>query len=98
MKPQALIDELVDLGIYRVSDYDNEYEANQEFMTYTDSNEKIRKVEDSNITDEEIKLLLSAKQTKHLRKIASMITILVVITILGACYWAYLFFKIKTMF
>lgn len=98
MKPQVLVDELVDLGIYRVTDYDNEYEENQGYMTYTDSNEKIRKVEDNNITDEEIKILLSAKQTKYLRKIASMITILVVITILGACYWAYLFFKIKTMF
>lgn len=98
MKSQALVDELIDLGIYDVVDYDNEYEQNQEFMTTTDSNNKIRKVEDYEITDEEIKLLLSAKQTKYLKKIASMITILVVLTIIGACYWAYLFFKIKTMF
>jgi len=98
MKNQALVDELIDLGIYRVDDYDNEYEANQKFMTYTDSNEKIRKVEDDNISNEEIKLLLSAKQTKYLKKIASMITILVALTIIGACYWAYMFFKIKVMF
>ena len=98
MKPQILVDELIDLGIYRVTDYDNEYEADKGFMTYVDSDEKIRKVEDNNITDDEIKIIISAKQTKYLRKIASMITILVVITILGACYWAYLFFKIKAIF
>jgi len=95
MKNQALVDELIELGIYDVVDYDNE---NQEFMTTTDSNNKIRKVEDNEISDEEIKLLLSAKQTRYLKRIASMVTILAAITILGACYWAYMYFKIKSIF
>jgi hypothetical protein len=98
MKNQPLVDELIELGIYDVVDYDNEYEQNQEFMTTTDSNNKIRKVEDNKISDEEIKLLLSAKQTRYLKRIASMVTILAVVTILGACYWAYMYFKIKSMF
>lgn len=93
-----LIDELIDLGIYEVVDYDNEYEQNQEFMTTTDSINKIRKVEDNEISDEEIKFLLSAKQTKYLKRIASMVTILAVVTIFGACCWAFMYFKIKSMF
>ena len=98
MKNQMLIDELIDLGIYEVVDYDNEYEQNQEFMTTTDSINKIRKVEDNEISDEEIKFLLSAKQTKYLKRITSMVTILAAVTIFGACYWAFMYFKIKSMF
>lgn len=95
MKSQVLVDELVGLGIYTTS---NEVSQNQDGMTTIGAYEKLVKVEDNGLTDDDIKLILSAKQTSYLRKIASMITILVVITIIGACYWAYMFFKIKAMF
>lgn len=98
MKNQLVVDELIELGVYKITDYDNEYTTNQEFMTATDGNDKIRKVEDSNLSDDEIKLLISAKQTKYLKRIASMITLIAVLTIIGACYWAFMFFKIKAMF
>lgn len=95
MKPQILVDELVSLGIYTTS---NEPAQNQDSMTTIGAYEKIVKVEDNGLTDDDIKLILSAKQTSYLRKIAFMITILAVLIIIGACYWAYVFFKIKAMF
>lgn len=98
MKNQLVVDELIELDIYKITDYDKEYEPNQEFMTVADGNDKIRKVEDNNLSDDEIKLLISAKQTKYLKRIASMITLLAVLTIIGACYWAFMFLKIKSMF
>ena len=98
MKPQKLINELVALNIYHVDDYDNEYDTNQDFMTYADSSKKIRKVEDDGILDEEIKLLLYARQTKYLRRISFAVTISTVLTIMAVCYFVYMYFKIQSMF
>ena len=98
MKNQALIDELVGAGIYSV-DYTKVIPAPTENeMAVIDNDHNYRKVEDNGITDEELKLLLAAKQISYLRKIALMVTIIAVLMIIGACYWAFMYFKIKSMF
>jgi len=92
-----LVDELVELGAYGV-DYDSICDDKEGNMTITDSNRNLRKVVDKGLTDDELMLLLAAKQTTYLRSIKSMITFFTVLTVISVCFCLYVGFKINSIF
>ena len=92
MKNQKLIQELVDLEIYSVCYDDNEV-INDDDMTITDSNNIKRKVNDNNLSENEIMLLLSTQRPSLMKSIKSMLQFFVILTVIGLCFWAYIVFK-----
>jgi hypothetical protein len=97
MKNQKLVDELVNAGIYSV-DYLSECSSSEDIMTTKVGENIYKKVDDNNLSDDEIKLLLSLKQTSYLKSIKLMITFFTALTVIGICLFLYLFFKVNSLF
>lgn len=88
MKNNILVEELLKLGIYQVS-YDNDEQICENDIVVCDSNNVIRKVITNNIEDDEIKLILQAKQTSFLKSIKSMLSFFTVLTAIGITIYVF---------
>lgn len=88
MKNRILVEELLKLDIYQIS-YDNNEQIYENDIVICDSNNVIRKVITNNIEDDEIKLILQAKQTSFLKSIKSMLTFFTVLTAIGIIIYVF---------
>lgn len=63
-------------------------------MTITDSNNRVRRVEDNGITNEEIIMTLAAKQASLISSIKSMVTFFTVLALISVCMSILAFFGV----
>ena len=82
MKNQAVIDELTGLGIYSV-DYTQECNPSDNNMTIVDNDKSYRKVDDNGLSEDDLNLLLAAKQASYLRSIKWIATFYAILTSIG---------------
>ncbi|WP_310603587.1 hypothetical protein [Anaerosporobacter sp.] len=88
MKNSILVKELLKLDIYQIS-YDNNEQIYENDIVIRDQNNVIRKVITNNIEDDEIRLILQAKQTSFLKSIKSMLSFFTVLTAIGITIYVF---------
>lgn len=88
MKNSILVEELLKLNIYQIS-YDDNEQIYENDIVIRDSNNVIRKVITNNIENDEIKLILQAKQTSYIKSIKSMLTFFTVLTAIGIIIYVF---------
>ena len=82
------MEELLKLNIYQIS-YDDNEQIYENDIVIRDSNNVIRKVITNNIENDEIKLILQAKQTSYIKSIKSMLTFFTVLTAIGIIIYVF---------
>ena len=82
MKTKQLVLDLINLEIYDYADDETKI-SKESGLTIKDSNGRDRLIDDHGLTDEDVKLILMAKQTRTVASIASMVKFFVVLTVIS---------------